>query len=62
MKNKSRDLLLIAIVVLLSVIAWVTVEIYHIRTTNKYTVDYQKSMNLKIKKLNLETIRQLEKR
>lgn len=49
MRSNNRELFFISVAFLLTVIAWIIVDIYHLQNNKKFTVDYQKSMAVEIK-------------
>lgn len=62
MRKNNRELFFISILILLTIIAWIIVDVQHIQTNKKYVIDYQKSINMKINPLNIDLIKKLEKR
>lgn len=52
MYAKNKELFLLSIVIFLTVVAWIIVDIYHIQQNANFVVDYQKSANVVIKKIN----------
>lgn len=63
MRVKNRELFYISLVFLLTVIAWIAVEIYGIRKNKAFVVDYQKSSSMQINQIpDLKVIDSLEKR
>lgn len=63
MKKQNREFLIVSLAFLMTVIAWIVVDIYHIQKNQKFTLDYQKSMTMEIKAIdNLKIFQELEKR
>lgn len=57
-----REFFYLSLVFLLTIFAWIMVEVYHIEKNNKLTVEYNKSLKIDIKPLPdvdfLETLEQ----
>ena len=61
--SRNRELFFFSIIFLLTAMAWIIVEVYHIENNKKFAVEYQKGMGLQIEKLpSLEVINKLEQR
>ena len=58
--KNNTELFVFSLIFLLTVIAWIIVEIYHIEKNKKFSIEYLTSMNLKIEQLpSLEILDQL---
>ena len=58
--KNNTELFVFSLVFLLTVVAWIIVEIYHIEQNKKFSVEYLTSMNLEIERLpSLEILDQL---
>ena len=58
--KNNTELFVFSLVFLLTVVAWIIVEIYHIEQNKKFSVEYLTSMNLEIERLpSLEILNQL---
>lgn len=63
MRIRSRELFYLSLVFLLTVIAWIAVDIYGIRKNKAFIIDYQKSTSMEIKPLeSSQVIEKLEQR
>lgn len=63
MYSKNRELFIISFVILLTVIAWIVVDIYHIQNNTNFVVDYKKSQEVNIRQINgADVIDKLQKR
>lgn len=63
MKGNNRELFFISLAFLLTVVAWIIVDIYHLQNNKKFSVNYQKSMQVEIKPLtNLRILERLGKK
>jgi len=49
--KNNTELFVFSLVFLLTVVAWIIVEIYHIEQNKKFSVEYLTSMNLEIERL-----------
>lgn len=59
-KKTNTEMFVFSIIFLLTVVAWVAVEIYHIEKNKKFAVEYQTGMNIEIKQLpSLDILDQL---
>ncbi len=47
----KREFLYFSLVFLMTVVAWIVVEVYHLEKNKKFTVEYQESMGVEIKPL-----------
>lgn len=60
-EKTSFELFVFSILFLLTVVAWIAVEIHHIEKNKKFSVEYQTGMNIEIKKLpSLEILEKLK--
>jgi len=50
-EKNNKDLFFFSIIFLLTIIAWIAVEIYHIEKNKKFMVQYETGMNTEIKQL-----------
>ncbi len=58
--KNNTELFVFSLIFLLTVVAWIIVEIYHIEKNKKFSIEYLTSMNLKIEQLpSLEILDQL---
>ena len=58
--KNNTELFVFSLIFLLTVVAWIIVEIYHIEKNKKFSIEYLTSMNLKIQQLpSLEILDQL---
>ena len=63
MYSKNKELFIISLVILMTVIAWIVVDLYHIKNNTNFIVDYQKSQSVEIKSVNATSlINKLQKR
>jgi hypothetical protein len=46
---RSTELFIFSVFFLLTIIAWIAVEIHHIEKNKKFTLEYRTGMNLEIK-------------
>ncbi len=61
-EKTNTELFIFSIIFLLTVIAWIAAEIYHIEKNKKFTIEYRVGMNVEIKKLpNLEILNRLKR-
>ncbi len=59
-QKTNTEMFVFSIIFLLTVVAWVAVEIYHIEKNKKFAVEYQTGMNIEIKQLpSLDILDQL---
>ena len=50
-QKTNTELFIFSIVFLLTVVAWIAVELYHIERNKKFTVEYQTGMDIEIEQL-----------
>lgn len=61
--TQNKELLLLSLVILMTVVAWIIVDLYHIQNNTNFIVDYKKSQDIEIKPLNAASlIDKLQKR
>ena len=58
--NQNKDLLVISIFTLITVMAWIVFDVYHTAVTSTITEVQQKLMTPLDPKINLSTIQQLK--
>lgn len=63
-KNKNNpELFVFSLIFLLTVLAWMAVEVYHIENNKKFAVEYQQGLNLTIERLpGLEILDKLKQK
>lgn len=63
MNVRSKDFFIISLAILFTVTAWIVVDVFHLQKNQKFTVDYEKSMQFDIKSIkNIDILNRLEKR
>jgi hypothetical protein len=63
MYSRNKELFLLSLVILMTVIAWIVVDLYHIQNNTNFVVDYQKSSKVVIKPLvGVDLLKKLEQR
>lgn len=61
--ERNKELLFFSLLFLMTVIAWIIVEVYHIEKNKNFAVEYQKGMAIQIEELpDLDVINKLEKK
>ena len=50
-EKTNTELFIFSIVFLLTIIAWIAAELYHIERNKKFTVEYQTGMDIQIEEL-----------
>jgi len=60
-EKTNTEIFVFSIVFLLTVVAWIAAEIYHIEKNKKFSVEYETGMNIEIKQLpSLDILDQLK--
>jgi len=63
MYSRNKELFLLSLVVLMTVVAWIVVDLYHIQNNTNFVVDYKKSSTVVIKPLiGIDLLKKLEQR
>jgi hypothetical protein len=63
MYSKNKELFILSLVIMMTVIAWIVVDLYHIQNNTNFVVDYQKSSTVVIKPLvGIDLLKKLEQR